>query len=731
MSIIKKKIFIQYLKWTIFGFSLFLMVGIMGLAILFRDISLNYDPALTTRIYDRNGQLIYEVYEDENRVWVSLEEISPHLQNATVAMEDDRFYDHVGFDPVAIVRALHSIVFKDELQGASTITQQFAKNAFLTSERTVERKLREAIIAVLLELRYPKDVILEAYLNEVPYGGVYYGVASASRFYFGKNVSDLSLAESATLAAFPKAPTALSPYLYGEGVIKSRQLRVLQRMEDFGYITSEQRKEAAAENINFVYQPPVLRAPHFSMYVRQQLVEEFGKEAVFSEGLEVFTTLDLGLQQYASKVVQEEVSGLEKLNVYNGAVLITDPKNGNILAMVGSRDYYSKEIEGAFNVTAAWRQPGSAIKPVLYAQAFEEGYTPATILFDIPTTYSRPWGLYSPVNYDGRFRGPVTIREALAGSYNVPATRMLAVLGVQKMKKQGDKMGIPYYGEGDADLSLALGGEEVRPLDMAKVYGILANNGEKINPNSLLKVKDSSGHVLYEFTLEKERAVSAEIAFLLSDILADNWARVPAFGGRSPLHFWDVDVAVKTGTSDHKRDNWAIGYTPDFVVVAWVGNNDNSPMHPALATGVTGAAPIWRKVTEKLLEERGATSFEKPENVVAVEISSVTGQLYCGEGERRIEYFIVGTEPTECGELVRVLVYSHNDQWKILGEISEEDEKDFRNDPEQFLGSKFQRDLGDGEITNYSVELRSATRRDPLLEEHTQRGYGELAVYNY
>ncbi len=710
------KYFEKFLIIVVFCFVL----GLGVLALFLKDVPLRYAPDLTTRVYDRKGELIYEIYRDENRVWVPLEEVPEDLRNATIAMEDARFYRHVGFDPVAIGRALHSIIFKKNLQGASTLTQQFAKNAFLTSEQTVTRKIKEVIIATLLELRYSKEEILEAYLNEVSYGGVYHGVESASQFYFEKSVNELTLGESSALIALTRAPTALSPYLHGEETIKKRQSKVLQKMEEFGYVTADEREKAIAEDINFVYKPPAFRAPHFSMYVRQVLVETFGEEEVFKNGLQVYTTLDLELQEFVAEQVQEELQRLERLNVSNGAVLVTEPGSGEILAMVGSKNYFDDEIGGAYNVILAHRQPGSAIKPVLYSKAFEEGYTPATILFDVPTIYQRSWGNYAPVNYDGSFHGPVTVRQALASSYNVPATRMLAAMGVEKIKEQADKVGIPYYGDGGADLSLALGGEAVRPLDMAEAYGVFANGGAKVIPHPVLEVKDRNDEILHKTSPERVQVLSGEVSFLVSDILADDWARAPAFGTNSLLSFGGTKVAVKTGTSNMKRDNWAIGYTPEFVVVAWVGNNDNSPMHPFLSSGVTGATPLWRKVTAKLLEARGSSWYEKPEGVVSVEISSVSGKKYCGEGEKRIEYFVAGTEPTECGELTKVLVYDEDDKKRIIAEVSEDDEEDFEENAEEFLEHLFQRDFKDEEVAHYSIELAPGIKTDPLLEARPQ-----------
>ncbi|MEA2020730.1 MAG: transglycosylase domain-containing protein [Patescibacteria group bacterium] len=720
MRMIEKKEFLKCLQKFIFVGIFIFVISLGGLVLLFKDISLKYEPDLTTLVYDRNGELIYEIFREENRVWVPLEKIPENLRNAVIAMEDARFYNHVGFDPVAIGRALHSIIFKKNLQGASTLTQQFAKNAFLTSEQTVSRKVKEVIIATLLELRYSKDEILEAYLNEVSYGGVYHGVGTASQFYFGKSVEELTLGESAALVALTRAPTALSPYLHGKETIKKRQSKVLQKMVEFGYITAEEQENAIEEDIDFVYQSSAFRAPHFSMYVRQVLVETFGEDAVFKEGLQVYTTLDLELQDFAFEQVREEVEKLERLKVSNGAIVVTDPGGGDILAMVGSKNYFNDEIGGAYNVILAYRQPGSAIKPVLYSKAFEEGYSPATILFDIPTTYQRSWGNYTPVNYDGRFHGPVTIRRALASSYNVPATRMLAAMGVEKIKEQADKVGIPYYGDRGADLSLALGGEAVRPLDLAEVYGVFANSGERVTPHPLLEVKDSKGNTLYRATPERTRVLSPEVTFLISDILADNQARAPAFGSDSLLYFGGTKVAVKTGTSNRKRDNWAVGYNPNFVVVAWVGNNDNSPMHPFLASGITGASSIWRKVTDKLLETRGSQWYEKPENVIPMEVSTVTGKKACGEGSSRIEYFIMGTEPVECGETTKVLVYFEDEEKRVIKELSEEEEQHFEENAEEFLEHLFQRDFKKHEVVNYQIEFAPAVEADPLLEQRPQ-----------
>ncbi len=602
----------------------------------------------TTKIYDRSGQLLYEIYGDQNRTLVPLSEIPDSLKKATIAMEDKDFYRHGAINPLGgILRAMKEIVFSRKLQGGSTITQQLVKSALLSPERTIQRKTKEIVLAFWSERLYSKDEILEMYLNQVPYGGTAWGVEAASQTYFGKHVKDLSLAEAALLAGLPAAPTTYSPFGAHPELAKIRQEEVLKRMIEDKYLTPEEAQEAKEEKLTFATQKTDIKAPHFVMYVKDQLVKKYGEKMVEQGGLEVKTTLDLEIQEKAQEIVRNEVDGLKNLLVGNGATLITRPSTGEILAMVGSKDYFDQENDGNVNVTLALRQPGSAIKPINYALALENGLTPASILDDSPITYNDGLRPYAPVNYDGRFHGKVPLRYALANSYNIPAVKVLAQVGVKNMIALGQKMGITSWNdEARFGLSLTLGGGDVMMLDMAKVYGTLANNGKSTELTSIIEVKNSRGEILRGGGFPREnQAISPEIAFLISNILADNLARSAAFGPQSALIIPNHTVAVKTGTTNEKRDNWTIGYTPSYVVTVWVGNNNNSPMHPTLSSGITGAAPIWNKIMTYLLAGKEDESFPKPENVVETKICAVNGLLPCDGCPTRVEYFMKGTEP--------------------------------------------------------------------------------------
>lgn len=604
----------------------------------------------TTKIFDRNGKLLYNIYTDQNRTAVPLSEIPNHLVQATLAIEDKDFYRHRGFDIYGIIRAARKTVIEGDLQGGSTITQQLVKSVFLTPERTINRKIKELYLAFRVEMAFPKDKILEMYLNQVPYGGTASGVAAASEQYFGKNVKDLTLAESALLSGLPAAPSYYSPFGQDPQRSKDRQKQVLRRMVEENYITQEDADNAASEELNFRSTTVNIKAPHFVMFVREYLAEKFGEAATAQGGLKVTTTVDLDIQETAEKIVKEEVAKLENLNASNGAALITNPKTGQILAMVGSRDFFDPEIDGNVNVTIALRQPGSAIKPVNYATALEHKLiTPATIIMDVPITFAGGPVPYRPVNYDGRFHGPVPVRQALGNSYNIPAVKVLAINTVVEMIKQAREMGITtFVDESRYGLSLTLGGGEVRMTELATAFGVFANEGERIDLTPVLKIEDSKGETLEEFKPKSgKKALSAQTAFLISSILSDNGARSQAFGSSSLLNIRGKTVAVKTGTTDDKRDNWTVGYTPSYLVTTWVGNNDNTPMNPRLASGVTGAAPIWNKIISFVLQDKINESFKVPSGINYVEICSTTGGIKNDGCSNRQEYFIAGTEPKD------------------------------------------------------------------------------------
>lgn len=624
------------LKWTIvlgvivFLFLIYSLVFAKLLALLPSPYQLtSAQRPLTTEIYDRNGRLLYQIYEGRNRKLTQLENLPPYLIQATVAIEDKHFFTHPGVDPAGIIRALkfnlasqssthRSNDLPDVLQGGSTITQQLIKNTLLTPDQTLSRKIKEALLAFWVERIYNKEDILTMYFNEAPYGGPAWGIEAASEMYFGKETKNLSLSEASFLAGLPAAPTEYSPYGAHPEKGLERQKEVLRRMVEDSYITKEQAEQTSLQPLTF--QPPTsnIQAPHFVMYVRSLLAAEYGERVVSQGGLKVTTTLDLSIQEMAENVVAEEVGKLGKLKVGNGAAMVTDPRNGQILAMVGSKDYFDPQ-GGNFNVTLALRQPGSSIKVVTYATAFKQGLTPGAILLDTPATFPNPWGpSYSPKNYDGTFHGAVTLRTALGSSYNVPAVKVLNMVGLPAMLQTARDMGITTLNQPENyGLSLTLGGGAVRMLDMMTAYGTLAAEGVKFTPQAILKVTDAYGNVLEDHQQASgKRVLTEEVAYLLDHILADNGARTPAFGPNSLLVVPGHTVAAKTGTSDDKRDNWTFGFSPEIMVGAWVGNNDNSPMDPQLSSGITGATPIWNKIMSNLLLGKPDLVFKRPKGII-------------------------------------------------------------------------------------------------------------------
>ncbi len=594
---------------------------------------INYPQS--SHIYDRNGKLLYEIYKSQNRTPIALSQLPTDLIEATIAIEDKDFYKHNGIAPVSgILRAIKDTILNKSLQGGSTITQQLVKSALLTPDRTIARKFREIILALWTERIYSKDKILEMYLNQVPYGGSSYGIQEAAKTYFGKDAKELTLEEASLLAGLPQAPSIYSPY-NDPGAAKKRRNEVLRAMEREKYIDGDTR--LLAEKSEVIVLPPKtsIKAPHFVFYVKSQLEDKYGISTVEEGGLRVTTTLDLDIQEEVERILKEELVNLEYLNITNGAILVTRPQTGEIIAMAGSRDYFDL-VDGAFNVTTALRQPGSSIKPIMYSLALQKGFTAATIIDDAPIAFNIPGSVpYVPVNYDGRFHGKVPLRLALANSYNVPAVKTLEKVGVPDFIDYAEKLGISTWTDRSRyGLSLTLGGGEVTMTDMATAFGVLANNGYKIPLSYYLKVTGQDNFST-EFHPFKIREIDSSISYIVSDILSDNFARTQAFGANSQLEIPGYKVAVKTGTTNDKKDNWTIGYNPDFLVVVWVGNNDNTPMNPYLTSGITGAAPIFNKVMSYLLKNysSGSKWYEKPANVV-------TKNCFYG----RVEYFVKGTE---------------------------------------------------------------------------------------
>jgi 1A family penicillin-binding protein len=581
----------------------------------------------STKIFDRTGEiLLYDVHKDTKRTLVESQNISRYLKDATVAIEDADFYQHKGIKPTAILRAVLANLFSISYsQGGSTITQQVIKNTVLTQEKSISRKLKEWILALKLEKVKTKDQILTIYLNESPYGGSIYGIEEASRVFFGKNALDLTLGESAYLAALPNAPSRFSPYGNNRKLLDKRKSLVLQKMYENNFITKKQQGEADKEEVVFLANDNInLKAPHFVMYVKDWLENRYGVEAVESKGLRVITTLDYNLQKKAEEIVAKfSKDNLEKYNASNGAMVATDVKTGQILVMVGSKDYFSKDIDGNFNIATAFRQPGSSFKPFVYAASFEKGYTPETVLFDLKTEFSsacKPDGTpikeedadkcYSPENYDGKFRGPITLRDALAQSINIPAIKILYLTGLKKAIGLANDMGIESINDPDRyGLTLVLGGGEVSLLELTGAYSVFANNGVRNNIIPVLRVEDSNGKIIETFNEKTERRVlSEESALAITSILSDNNARSPSYGYNSPLHFPGYDVAAKTGTTNDYKDAWILGYTPHVALGAWVGNNDNTPMEKKVAGFIV--APMWNAFMQEVLKSYPAENFK-------------------------------------------------------------------------------------------------------------------------
>lgn len=602
------------------------------------DLLTKRDLEVTTKILDRHGSLLYEIYADQNRTPIPLAEIPAVVKNATIAIEDRDFYRHQGFSIRGIIRSVREIALNNRIQGGSTITQQLIKSALLTPEIKISRKIKEILLAFWAERLYSKNQILEMYLSQVPYGGTAWGIEAASQTYFGKSVKNLTLAEAALVAGLPAAPTEYSPFGSHPEKAFERQAEVLRRMVEDRYVTKKEAEDALAQTVHFLPPRVGIRAPHFVMYVRDLLEKRYGARLVERGGLRVTTSLDTSIQDRTEEIVRTHIESLRNLRVGNGAALVTNPKTGHILAMVGSKNYFNLAEDGNVNVTTSLRQPGSSIKVVNYAAALEDGFTASSVLDDSPVVYRLAGSpAYAPVNYDGKFHGPTPLRYALGNSYNIPAVKVLAKIGVKAMIEKGRRMGISSWEDEDRyGLSLTLGGGDVTMLELAEVFGTLANNGKRVDLLPILEVSDYAGKIIDTFHPKiGDEAVKPGVAWILGNILSDNNARTGAFGPSSSLVIPGKTVSVKTGTSNDKRDNWTIGYTPSVVTTVWVGNNNNTPMDPYLTSGITGAAPIWHDIMTDLLKD-------KPDEVAPMPHDVVT--LPCHYG--KVEYFVKGTEPS-------------------------------------------------------------------------------------
>ncbi|MBI2020556.1 transglycosylase domain-containing protein [Candidatus Daviesbacteria bacterium] len=713
----------------------------------------NRDIASATKIYDKNGELLYDIYLNQNRTPIKLADIPEHVKQATIAIEDKDFYKHGGFSIPGITRSVFELLVHRKIEGGSTLTQQLVKNALLSGERTVTRKLKEFILAVQVERAYSKDEILEMYLNEIPYGGTAYGIEAAANLYFGKHASELDLAEGSLLAGLPQRPSVYSPYGSQPELARERQKAVLRRMVEDGYITKNKADQAGSEPLTYRTAQNELgfKAPHFVLYVKQKLIEQFGDRMVEQGGLRVTTTLDYELQKDAEKIVKEEIEKLASAKVGNGAAVVLDTKSGQIKAMVGSKDYFAKSapegcIEGDsctfepnVNVVTRPRQPGSATKPINYAKALEKGYGANYLYMDVKTEFpggDRP--SYIPVNYDGQYHGPVQMRYALGNSYNIPAVKNLALVGVKDVMELGYRMGLSTWEPTEENvnsvgLSLTLGGREVRLLDLTSAFAVLGNQGKQMDPISILKVTDAKGKTLFEYHQTDGRGVlDPGVAFIIADILSDNGARTAAFGSNSVLNVPGKTVAAKTGTTDEKRDNWTVGTSVTDTVGAWVGNNDNTIMSPAVTSGVTGASPIWNKIMVRVLRDKPNEGFFRPTNVIQVEVDGlVTGTPHGGSPTRR-EYFIAGTEPKgESPAYQRQKVCKSNPH-RLANDGEDAEEKDVivlsENDPTG--ADKWQKGIDEWVLTAADARFVGATRGCSGIPGFTAGTGGIIEIVN-
>jgi len=681
-----KKIFILVIWLGIIGF-----IGLVSVFAYFAKDLPNPEQITerriveSTKIYDRTGKiLLYDVHGEEKRTVIPFTEIPQQIKNATLVIEDDNFYHHFGIDFAGILRSfLRNIQGKTTtLQGGSTITQQFIKNAILTPEKTYTRKIKEAILAIEMEIKYSKDEIFDFYLNQVPYGSNAYGIEAAAQTFFNKNAKDLTVAESALLASLTQAPSYFSPYGSHFDELKWRQEYILERMLNFGYITEEEFKKAKEEELKFAPVASTIKAPHFIMYIKEYLEKKYGKEYIEKAGLIIHTTLDWDLQQLAEEIVFEGVNkNAKNFNAHNAALTAIDPKTGQILAMVGSKDYFGETypencspgknclFEPNVNVNIRSRQPGSSFKPFAYAAAFQKGFTPNTIVFDLETEFAVEGApSYKPQNYNGKFSGPVTLREALARSLNVPSVKTLYLAGVNETINIAQDMGISTLKDRSRfGLSLVLGGGEVRLIEEAAAFGVFANEGKRNQLASIIKIEDSSGKMLEEYKNNSKKILEPQITRLISDILSDEATRASVFGSKSKLYLEERPVAAKTGTTQEYRDGWTIGYTPSLVVGVWAGNNDNTPMKEG--AGIYVAAPIWNEFMKQAYEfkkenppkadqsqanyfdlPKEPEEFKKP-NLVEAEKDILNGKFITGEEPYRqihcILYYIDKKDPQD------------------------------------------------------------------------------------
>ncbi len=612
------------------------------------ELAVRADTFESTKIYDRTGVLLYEIFDPQQgrRTAVPIERIPLVVRQATIATEDPTFYENPGFNPLSILRAFwQNFREGDIVSGASTITQQLVRSLFFTQEQTYERKIKEAVLSTEITRRYSKDKILELYLNHFYFGNLSYGIGAAAESYFGKPVEQLNLAEGSLLVGVLQGPSLYDPYT-NLAAAKVRQGIVLNLMVKRGYISEAEADQAQQQDLQLIPQRIDMKAPHFVVYVREQLEAEYGTELVYRGGLEVYTTLDLKLQQEAERIIRAKLANLADLGASSAALVAMNPANGQILAMVGSADFFDEAIDGQVNVALRLRQPGSSIKPVTYVAAFERGWTPATFLMDVTTAF--PDGAnppYVPKNHDDKDHGPLLVRDALAQSLNIPAVKTLQFVTVPGLLEMANRLGIHSLNRPDYGLALTLGGGDVTLLEMVTAYSTFASGGLRVRTTPILSVTDKAGRLVSDqVQAPSKQVLDSRLAYLITNILSDKAARLPTFGANNALEL-SRPAAAKTGTTDDYRDAWTIGYTPDLVAGVWVGDPRGKPMKRVY--GGLAAAPIWHDFMESALRDAPIQDFSVPDGLEVVEICPVSGGLHtdqCPPGRR--ELFVAGTAPT-------------------------------------------------------------------------------------
>ena len=648
----QRRLLSQLIFWGIITFFILVVLFILTFFYYSRQLPnpnnwQNRKIIQSTKIYDRdNKNLLYEIHGEEKRTIIPFDEIPKVIKDATIVAEDAEFYNHSGVNIRGILRAAWADIKGGALlEGGSSITQQLIKNAYLTPERTFSRKIKEVILAIALERRYSKDEILNFYLNQIPYGSNSYGIEAAAQTYFNKRAKDLSIVEAAYLTSLPRATSYYSPYGNHGEELKSRANYILGRMHELKYISDDEYNSALKTTVNFISQKTNISAPHFVMFIRDYLTEKYGDDLIEKGGLKVTTTLNFDLQKIAEKAITDGAKINESYHARNASMVAIDPKTGQILAMVGSKNYNGDpepegcepgkncQFEPFVNVATRLRQPGSSFKPFVYATAIKNGYTPDTIVWDIPTEFNPlcSWNgnaengvdqetCYKPKNYDGNFRGPVTLKQSLANSLNIPSVKILYLTGINNSIDTAESLGITTLKDRSRyGLSLALGAAEVKLLEMVSAYGVFSQEGIKHDPIGILKIEDGNGQILEEYRNQEQKVLDERVAREINDILSDNNARAPLFGLYSSLSLGDRPAAAKTGTTqdsnsfDKAKDAWIIGYTPSLVAGVWVGNNDNTPVDKS---GSSAAGPIWREFMLQTLKDTPLENFTKPEPIL-------------------------------------------------------------------------------------------------------------------